>query len=229
MIRPLVRALYTRISSNSLVARARTHPRVRSFARRRVSILLAGSPTWANVDGALRLLGEDRTQPIVFGPWEGDETTELLYWAPFVRWAQEHFALERLAAVSRHDWYGVRRFDSIEAATRELPGAAVFPSAAVRALVDVYRSGDGPLRPLMKRARHLGLGGRAEGVVTNYGAAALEAALRGAPVIALRPQDAGPPEADLDLAVRVVSSLGGTFVVLDHERLSQLRTRLRAR
>ena len=75
---------------------------MRAFARRHVEVLLARGTTWANVDGALRLLAEDPRRQIVFGPWEGDALTELLYWAPFVRWAQEHFSLDpaRLAVVS---------------------------------------------------------------------------------------------------------------------------------
>src|SRR4051794_13904854 len=48
--------------------------------------------------------------PIVVGPWEGGVTEELLYWLPFVRWAQERFGLDRsrLIAVSRSGagaWY----------------------------------------------------------------------------------------------------------------------------
>jgi hypothetical protein len=205
----LVRSLYTAASGNALVARVRTHPRVRAFARRRVSLLLAGSPTWTNVDGALRLLAEDSAQPIVFGAWPGDGTTELLYWAPFVRWAREHFEL------------GERVFASAEAAPR---GAVVFPAEPVAALFDAYRSGDGPLRPLLKRMTHVLLpaGDRAP-IVTDYGAAAIEAALRGAPVIAVRPAGRALVEADVDLALRVVAGLNGTLVVLEQQELDALR------
>jgi len=53
-----------------------------------------------------------RAQPIVVGPWTGEIGFELLYWAPFVRWAVEKFSLpaERLVIVSRggtSSWYGV--------------------------------------------------------------------------------------------------------------------------
>jgi hypothetical protein len=43
------------------------------------------------------------TQPIIVGPWTGEIGFELLYWAPFVRWAAEKFNLpaERLVIVSR--------------------------------------------------------------------------------------------------------------------------------
>jgi hypothetical protein len=52
------------------------------------------------------------TQPIVVGPWTGEIGFELLYWAPFVRWAAEKFNLpaERLVIVSRGgtaSWYGI--------------------------------------------------------------------------------------------------------------------------
>ena len=50
-------------------------------------------------------------QPIIVGPWTGEIGFELLYWAPFVRWAVEKFSLpaERLVVVSRggtSSWYG---------------------------------------------------------------------------------------------------------------------------
>lgn len=52
------------------------------------------------------------TQPIIVGPWTGEIGFELLYWAPFVRWAVEKFNLpgERLIVVSRGgtaSWYGL--------------------------------------------------------------------------------------------------------------------------
>jgi hypothetical protein len=51
-------------------------------------------------------------QPIIIGPWTGEIGFELLYWAPFVRWAVEKFDLpaERLVVVSRGgtaSWYGL--------------------------------------------------------------------------------------------------------------------------
>jgi len=52
------------------------------------------------------------SQPIIVGPWTGEIGFELLYWAPFVRWALEKFDLppERLVVVSRGgtaSWYGL--------------------------------------------------------------------------------------------------------------------------
>jgi hypothetical protein len=52
------------------------------------------------------------TQPIIVGPWTGEIGFELLYWAPFVRWAVDKFHLpsERLVIVSRggtESWYGI--------------------------------------------------------------------------------------------------------------------------
>jgi hypothetical protein len=52
------------------------------------------------------------SQPIIVGPWTGEIGFELLYWAPFVRWAVEKFDLpaDRLVVVSRGgtaSWYGM--------------------------------------------------------------------------------------------------------------------------
>ena len=93
----LARSVYSRAAGSSALRRPfdaiRAHPRVRALARRHVHVLLGPGTTWANVDSALRLLGEDGSRPVVFGPWAGDELTEALYWEPFVRWAQAHFSL----------------------------------------------------------------------------------------------------------------------------------------
>jgi hypothetical protein len=66
-------------------------------------------------------------QPIIIGPWTGEIGFELLYWAPFVRWAVEKFDLppERLVIVSRGgtaSWYGLtnsRYVDAFSVATPE--------------------------------------------------------------------------------------------------------------
>jgi hypothetical protein len=185
----LVRPLYTWASGAPLLRRpldaVRSNPRVRAFARRHVGLLLARGTTWANVDGALRLLAEAQDRRIVFGPWRGDSVTELLYWVPFVRWAQEQFALDpaALAAVSdRGYWYG----DACGAAGRldelapRFGGATVFPAEPVQALVEAYRSGSAAPRPLLKRARHeplpVPLAGRPDGLPDAYVAAAVEPA-----------------------------------------------------
>jgi len=67
------------------------------------------------------------SQPIIVGPWTGEIGFELLYWAPFVRWAVEKFDLpaERLVVVSRGgtaSWYGLtnsRYVDVFSVATPE--------------------------------------------------------------------------------------------------------------
>ena len=64
---------------------------------------------------ARRLGSERTTAPIVAGPWRADEVGELLYWIPFLRWAQvATFELrDRLVVVARAStaaWYrGVGR------------------------------------------------------------------------------------------------------------------------
>jgi hypothetical protein len=164
--RRLIRMLYTWLSGVDILQRAvqalRSHPRVRAFARRHVGVLLARGTTWANVDGALRLLAEARDQRVVFGPWHGDLATELLYWAPFVRWAQDQFALdpERVAVVSQSgagSWYGdacslPADQDRGREGRREM---VFFPPDPVLALVGEYRTGSAPPRPLLKRSRHV--------------------------------------------------------------------------
>lgn len=50
--------------------------------------------------------------PIIVGPWTGEVGFEILYWAPFVRWAIKRFKVDpaRLILISRGgtaSWYGV--------------------------------------------------------------------------------------------------------------------------
>jgi hypothetical protein len=167
--RRLVRALYACASGSTGLRKPldaiRSHPRVRAFARSHVEVLLGRGTTWANLDGALRLLAEDPHQRVVFGPWQGDAAAELLYWAPFLRWAQQHFSLDpaRVAVVSRGGvghWYGGAcgtYFDAGAEVEGAFPGAAVFRPGPVLALVDEYRSGTAAPRPLFKRSRHVRL------------------------------------------------------------------------
>lgn len=53
-----------------------------------------------------------RGGPILVGPWTGEVGFELLYWAPFVRWAVEKFRIDpdRITLLSRGgtaSWYGI--------------------------------------------------------------------------------------------------------------------------
>lgn len=53
-----------------------------------------------------------RGGPVLVGPWTGEVGFELLYWAPFVRWAVKRFAIDpaRVTLVSRGgtaSWYGI--------------------------------------------------------------------------------------------------------------------------
>lgn len=192
-VQRLARALYARASDSRAFKRpldaVRANARVRAFARRHVGVLLARGTTWANVDGALRLLTEDPSQRVVFGPWEGDTATELLYWAPFVRWAQAHFSLDpaRAAAVSRTGaghWYGDAcglYTETIDDARRALPDAAVFPPEPVLALVEAYRSGAAPPRPLLKRTLHVPLAPPAGGAGKDSSRAYVAVDLRPTP------------------------------------------------
>jgi hypothetical protein len=68
-----------------------------------------------------------RGGPILVGPWTGEVGFELLYWAPFVRWAVERFRIEpdRITLLSRGgtaSWYGIegaRYLDVLELARPE--------------------------------------------------------------------------------------------------------------
>lgn len=53
-----------------------------------------------------------REGPVVIGPWTGEVGFELLYWAPFVRWAVAKFGIDadRITLLSRggtSSWYGL--------------------------------------------------------------------------------------------------------------------------
>ncbi len=178
----LLRAVYARASDFALLRRpldaVRGQPAVRALARRHVGVLLGEGRSWANVEGALRLLAEDERARIVFGPWTADTETELLYWAPFVRWANARFGLDpaRLVVLSRGDvaaWYAgacgryVELLDHLDEgvldgldggrlteAVRTLRGATIFRPEPVLELVRRYRSGTDAPRPLLKRAVH---------------------------------------------------------------------------
>ena len=293
--RRLARALYARASASSAlrrpVAALRSHPRVRALARRHVDVLLAGAPSWANVDAALRLLAEDASQPIVFGPWEGGLAEELLYWAPFVRWATERFSLapERVVVASRsgaaafYDGSAATFLGLGEAEADRLPEGAVFRPEPVLKLVERYRAGLDAPRPLLKRALHqrlpalapdapadaymvvalspspafpdtdanrrlaeelsqaLSAAGRvvpatgderpgalhglvagSTGLVSAYSGTALLGLLSAVPTVAVRSRDGAVAEADLDLAQRVASRLGTSFVVLEAADVASL-------
>jgi hypothetical protein len=222
--RELARAVYSWASGVAALRRPldaiRTHPRVRAFARRHVEVLLARGTTWANLDGALRLLAEDPRQRVVFGPWRGDLATELLYWAPFVCWAQQRFSLDpsRVAVVSRDGagtWYG--RTSHLRADAQDFDelvrGAAVFPSEPFLALLELYRSGSAPPRPLLKRLRHARL--QPPHAATGGGPSARYVAVE------LSPSAAFPASAAnrrLSESVIAALSASGPIVSLDPER-----------
>jgi hypothetical protein len=161
-----VRTLYRRAADTRALRRpldaVRLHPRVRALARRHVGLLLARGASWTNVDSALRLLAEDPRQEVVFGPWDGEAALELLYWAPFVRWAQAHFSLDpaQVTVVSRGSvahWYGgacATYLDAGEKRWRTPDAAAWFGPDPVLGLVEEYRAGAAAPRPLLQRPRH---------------------------------------------------------------------------
>jgi hypothetical protein len=164
--RSLVRTVYawaSEVPALSTPLRAvRSNRRVRALARRHVGVLLARGTTWANVDGALRLLAEDRGQTVVFGPWRGGVAAELLYWAPFVRWAQAHFSFDRervavVSATGAAHWYtGACGTYAVGTEVRpDLRSGATFPPEPVLSLVEQYRAGRAAPRPLLKRSTHV--------------------------------------------------------------------------
>jgi hypothetical protein len=90
------------------LARASSHGQEHEFARDRVLRRL------------LQLARRDA--PVLIGPWTGEVGFELLYWAPFVRWAVRKFNIDpsRITIVSRGgtaSWYaieGARYLDVFE-------------------------------------------------------------------------------------------------------------------
>jgi hypothetical protein len=95
----------------------------------------------------------------------------------------------------------------------------------VLALVEEYRSGDAPPRPLLKRTRYEP-GGQGAGGILPWSAEALESVLAGAPTIAVLPPE-GAVEADLDLALRVASEQGESLPILSNNHLTRLLQALR--
>ena len=66
------------------------------------------------------------SRPVLVGPWTGEVGFELLYWAPFVRWAVGHYGIDpgRLTIVSRggtQSWYGLnaRYEDALQMCTAQ--------------------------------------------------------------------------------------------------------------
>jgi hypothetical protein len=176
---------------------------VRALARRHVRVLLARAHTWANVDSALRLLAEDHRQPVAFGRC-ADPLLDLLYWQPFVRWAQSSFVF-----------------------APEGTGESVrFPPEPVLALVEGYRRGHEAPRPVLKRTRYARSDEHAAGGIVPWSAEALRGGLGGAPTIAIVPDD-GAVEADLDLALRVTAELGESLTILSQNHLTRLLQALR--
>jgi hypothetical protein len=163
-----------------------------------VHVLLGRARTWANVDSALRLLAEDRSRPVTFGRCD-DPLLDLLYWQPFVRWAQSSFGFA--------------------------PGgpyeAVAVPPEPVLTLVEEYRRGDAAPRPLLKRARYARADEPAAGGVMPWSDGALRGVLAGAPIIAVLPeQDAVEP--DLDLSLRIAADLGQSLTILSRDHLTRL-------
>lgn len=179
----------------------RRHPRVRALARRHAGVMLRRAKSWTNVDSVLRLLAEDSRRGVVFARC-ADPLLDLLYWQPFVRWAETHFGL----------------------ASGDEP--VRIPPEPVLALVAEYRRGDAPPRPLLKRARHERLDERTAGGIVPWSAEAVGGMLSGTPTIAILPE-AGAVEPDLDLASKVACELGETLPILSREHLTRLLQALR--
>jgi hypothetical protein len=89
------------------------------------------------------------------------------------------------------------------------------------ALVEEYRQGTAPPRPLLKRVRHVHLEEDAPGGIVPWSAEALRGVLAGAPTIAILPEQ-GAVEPDLDLALRVAAELGASLTILSKDHLTRL-------
>ena len=181
----------------TLLGALRRHPRVRALARRHVHLLLGRARTWTNVDSALRLLAEDHSHGVAFAPCD-DALLDVLYWQPFARWAASQFGLATGG-----------------------PDSVAFPAEPVLALVEEYRSGAAPPRPLLKRTRYVHSDEQAPGGIQDWSADAVRGVLSGAPTIALLPPG-GAVEADLDLALRIAAELGESVTILSNKHFTRL-------
>ena len=90
---------------------------------------------------------------VVAGPWLGSEVEELLYWIPFLRWAQTAtFGLrDRLAVVARASsaaWY--EGIGSTHADAADFEGEPMIPSKLIEELRDELAAGD-PKAPFSRR------------------------------------------------------------------------------
>ena len=90
---------------------------------------------------------------VVAGPWLGSEVEELLYWIPFLRWAQTAtFGLrDRLAVVARASsaaWY--EGIGSTHADAADFEGEPTIPPKLIEELRDELAAGD-PKAPFSRR------------------------------------------------------------------------------
>ena len=90
---------------------------------------------------------------VVAGPWLGSEVEELLYWIPFLRWAQTAtFGLrDRLTVVARASsaaWYEGIGSTHVDAAGFE--GEPAIPAELIEELRDELAAGD-PKAPFSRR------------------------------------------------------------------------------
>jgi hypothetical protein len=155
---------------------------------------------------------------VVAGPWLGSEVEELLYWIPFLRWAQTAtFGLrDRLAVVTRASsaaWY--EGIGSTHADAEDFEGPVTIEPEVVERLRDELAAGD-PAAPFSRRRLEFpapGPGGDA--FVGPWGVAAVLAMLDGRPAIVQTPPD--PRERRL-----VESFLPGRLQVTDSPELAQV-------
>ncbi|HKP17934.1 MAG TPA: hypothetical protein VJT84_05595, partial [Gaiellaceae bacterium] len=139
-----------------------------------------------------RLARGESAEPIVAGPWLGDEIGELLYWIPFLRWAQSvTFGLgERLVLVARASsvpWYAGIGSTVVTESPRnpDLPASWI---EEVRGELAQRRPGERSLERMLEFAPldppvGLHLPGEGRAFVGDYGAAVYLAALAGVPAI----------------------------------------------
>src|SRR5439155_14374292 len=150
----------------------------------------------------------------------------LLYWAPFVRWAQAHFSLDpaRITVVSSEGaehWYAGAcgaYLDSEAGLGEGCSDAAVFPPEPVLRLIEQYRSGAAAPRPLLKRARHV--------LLTPPDAASAGGLPEPYVALALEPSVAFPAsQANRDAARELTRSLSASGAVASLEQGDNLRGR----